>query len=78
MKRSFVAFALLCCFYSLPALAQPQQDTRRTSAAARGKVLVIGNLTWRDIDALSRDSTLFLLAVGMLEEHGPHLPIASD
>lgn len=39
---------------------------------------MIGNLTWKDIDALSRDSTLILLTVGMLEEHGPHLPIASD
>ena len=32
----------------------------------------------KDIDAFSRGSTLFLLAVGMLEEQGPHLPIASD
>jgi creatinine amidohydrolase len=27
---------------------------------------------------LDRDKTLFLLTVGMLEEHGPHLPIAAD
>ena len=60
------------------ALAQPQEDARRTSAAAKDKVLVIRNLTWKDIDALSRDSTLFLLAVRMLEEQCPHLPIASD
>ena len=45
MKQHLVAFALLCCFYSLPALAQPQEDARRTSAAAKGKVLVIGILT---------------------------------
>jgi len=43
-----------------------------------GNVLAIGDLTWRDIDALNRDRTLFLLTVGMLEEHGPHLPIAAD
>lgn len=79
MKRHFVVFTLLCCLYLVPVLAQAQQDTRRTSTAvARGKVLAIGNLTWQDIDALSRDRTLFLLPVGMLEEHGPHLPIASD
>jgi creatinine amidohydrolase len=63
----------------MPLLAQVQPDTRNSStAAARGKILMIGDLTWKDIDALSRDSTLFLLTVGMLEEHGPHLPIASD
>ena len=79
MKRHFVIVTLFCCLYSLPVLARAQQDTRKSStAAARGKILVIGNLTWRDIDALSRDRTLFLLTVGMLEEHGPHLPIASD
>jgi creatinine amidohydrolase len=40
--------------------------------------LAISELTWTDIDALDRDKTLFLLTVGMLEEHGPHLPIAAD
>jgi creatinine amidohydrolase len=40
--------------------------------------LAIGELTWTDIDALDREKTLFLLTVGMLEEHGPHLPIAAD
>lgn len=79
MKRSCVVFTLLCCLHSIPVLARAQQDTHNARpAAGRGKVLAIGNLTWKDIDALSRDSTLFLLTVGMLEEHGPHLPIASD
>jgi creatinine amidohydrolase len=40
--------------------------------------LAIGELTWPDIDALDREKTLFLLTVGMLEEHGPHLPVAAD
>lgn len=78
MKRRF-ALTLLCSLQSMPIPAQAQQDSRDSStAAAKGKVLVIGNLTWKDIDALSRDRTLFLLTLGMLEEHGPHLPIASD
>jgi creatinine amidohydrolase len=79
MTRHFLVFALLYGLHSMPVFARAQQDTRKSStAAASGKILVIGNLTWTDIDALSRDSTLFLLPVGMLEEHGPHLPIASD
>jgi creatinine amidohydrolase len=43
-----------------------------------GRVIRIGDLTWPEIDALDRDRSVFLLSVGMLEEHGPHLPIASD
>lgn len=41
-------------------------------------VLTIGNMTGQEIAELSRDSTLFILSVGMLEWHGPHLPIAAD
>jgi creatinine amidohydrolase len=63
----------------MPVLARAQQDTRNARPAApRGKIVTIGNVTWKDVDALSRDSTIFLLTVGMLEEHGPHLPIATD
>ncbi|MGH9176724.1 MAG: creatininase family protein [Vicinamibacterales bacterium] len=29
-------------------------------------------LTWPQIDALDRQRTLFILPVGMIEEHGPH------
>jgi creatinine amidohydrolase len=79
MKRHVVVSTLLCCLHSVLALACAQQDTgSTTAAAARGTVLAIGDLTWPDIDALNRDRTLFILTVGMLEEHGPHLPIASD
>jgi creatinine amidohydrolase len=45
---------------------------------ASDKVFAIGDMTWEEIDALNREKTLFLLTVGMLEEHGPHLPIATD
>lgn len=71
-------FVLLCCLCSVLMPGCAQQDTARRSAAANGKVLAVGDLTWQDIDALNRERTLFLLTVGMLEEHGPHLPIAAD
>jgi creatinine amidohydrolase len=64
---------------SMLVLACAPQDTGKVSTpTAGGNVLAIGDMTWPEIDALSRDRTLFLLAVGMLEEHGPHLPISSD
>jgi creatinine amidohydrolase len=71
-------FVLLCCLCSVLIPGCARQDTGRPSTAANAKVLAVGDLTWQDIDALNRDRTLFLLTVGMLEEHGPHLPIAAD
>ena len=71
-------FVLLCCLCSVLIPGCARQDTGRPGTAANAKVLAIGDLTWQDIDALNRDRTLFLLTVGMLEEHGPHLPIAAD
>ncbi len=69
---------LLLCFCSAMSLpAQAQQGTRSVESA-RGRILPIGNLTGPEIDALDRDSTVVLLTVGMLEWHGPHLPIAAD
>ena len=79
MKRHIVIVTLLCCLSFVLVLACAQQDTGRTrTAPASGKILAIGDLTAPDVDALSRDRTLFLLSVGMLEVHGPHLPFATD
>ena len=79
MRRHFAVVTLLCCFSGVFVLACGQQDSGPTNTASTsGKVLAIADLTWQDIDALNRDRTLFLLPVGMLEEHGPHLPIAAD
>lgn len=42
------------------------------------KIFKIEELTATQIDAFDRHKTLFILPVGMLEQHGPHLPIGSD
>ena len=78
MRRHFVILTHWCCLFFVLVSACAPQDAGRTGAAASGQVFAIGDLTWADIDALNREKTLFLLAVGMLEEHGPHLPIAAD
>jgi creatinine amidohydrolase len=73
------AVTLLCvlsCVVSLACRQRPTVDSN--TRAGSGKILAMGELTWTDIDALNRDRTLVLLTVGMLEEHGPHLPIGTD
>jgi creatinine amidohydrolase len=78
MKRH-VELVLCCSLSSLLLFScAPQETARAGPVGGNPKILAIGNLTWQDVDALNRDKTLFLVTVGMLEEHGPHLPIAAD
>lgn len=35
-------------------------------------------LSWREVDALPRDSTLLVLPTAAIEQHGHHLPLATD
>jgi creatinine amidohydrolase len=46
--------------------------------AQADRIYKLEELTWPQIDALDRQRTLFILPMGMLEEHGPHLPIGAD
>jgi creatinine amidohydrolase len=41
-------------------------------------VLYFEKLSWKQIDALDRQKTIFFLPISLLEEHGPHLPIGMD
>ena len=36
------------------------------------------DLTWQDFDGFSRERTVVLLPVAAIEQHGPHLPLATD
>lgn len=61
------------------ALAREQTAAQRDSSVPpRSKLYKLEELTWPQIDALDRQRTLFILPVGMIEEHGPHLPIGAD
>ena len=42
------------------------------------RIYKLEELRWPQIDALDRERTMFILPIGMLEEHGPHLPIGAD
>jgi creatinine amidohydrolase len=35
-------------------------------------------LNWKQVDALPRESTILILPTAAIEQHGPHLPIATD
>jgi creatinine amidohydrolase len=39
--------------------------------------VVLSRLTWKDVDALSRDLVV-LIPTGSCEQHGPHLPLFTD
>ena len=61
------------------AWAREQGATPRArSAPPDSKIYKLEELTWPQIDALDRERTLFILPVGMIEEHGPHLPVGAD
>ena len=61
------------------AWAQDQRATQRDrSAPPRSNIYKLHDLTWPQIDAFDRERTLFILPVGMIEEHGPHLPVGAD
>jgi creatinine amidohydrolase/Fe(II)-dependent formamide hydrolase-like protein len=61
------------------ASARDQAATERDSPAPpHSKIYKLDELTWPQIDALDRERTLFILPVGMIEEHGPHLPVGAD
>jgi creatinine amidohydrolase len=60
------------------ASARAQATPRDSAARARSKIYKLEELSWPQIDALDRERTLFILPVGMIEEHGPHLPVGTD
>jgi creatinine amidohydrolase len=35
-------------------------------------------LTWKQVDALPRETTLLVLPTAAIEQHGHHLPLATD
>jgi creatinine amidohydrolase len=64
---------LLVTLVILSALTTPLPGQQRS-----GPVHKLEELTWPQIDSLDRARTLFILPTGMIEQHGPHLPVGSD
>ena len=70
---------IACVVSGAAASARDQAATAGDrSAAPRPRIYQLEELTWPQIDALDRQRTLFILPVGMIEQHGPHLPVGAD
>jgi hypothetical protein len=78
MKRAHILL-LVCAVAGAAVSAQEQAaKKRRGSTPAVSRIYKLQELNWQQIDALERERTLVLLPVGMLEQHGPHLPVGAD
>lgn len=42
------------------------------------KIIKFEELSWKQIDELEKDRTIFFLPISPMEEHGPHLPVGTD
>jgi creatinine amidohydrolase len=77
MKQALIM--LIVCVVTGSAEAGPgQAATQRDRSAPGSRVYKLEELTWPQIDAFDRQRTLFILPVGMIEQHGPHLPVGAD
>jgi creatinine amidohydrolase len=68
MKRALTVLIVLCVI-DVSASQGPRSSQR---------IYKLEELRWPQIEALDRERTMFILPTGMLEEHGPHLPIGAD
>jgi creatinine amidohydrolase len=77
MKPSLLMYSV--CVITVCAVAGPgEAATQRDRSAPGSRIYKLDELTWPQIDALDRQRTLFILPVGMIEQHGPHLPVGAD
>jgi len=78
MNRALVVLIVSLMSGSAASPRDQGATERDRSPLPHSKIHKLEELTWPQIDALDRQRTLFILPVGMIEEHGPHLPIGAD
>jgi creatinine amidohydrolase len=77
MKHALIL--LIVCVSTNSAEARGGQASAQRNRSASGSgIFKLEELTWPRIEALDRERTLFILPVGMIEQHGPHLPVGAD
>jgi creatinine amidohydrolase len=77
MKQALITL-IVCALAASAEAASGPPATQRDRSAAGSRVYKLEELTWPQIDALDRERTLFILPTGMIEQHGPHLPVGAD
>lgn len=70
--------SIVCVVGSSEEARSGQAATQRDRSTPRSRIFKLEELAWPQIDALDRQRTLFILPVGMIEQHGPHLPAGAD
>jgi creatinine amidohydrolase len=52
--------------------------TKKSVTKDNLKIIKMEELSWKQIQDMDRDKTIFFLPISPLEEHGPHLPVGTD
>ena len=76
--RSTHILPLIGVLICLSACTPAGEGVETESVPAARQVLQLEELTFPEIDKLDREKTIFFLTFGILEEHGPHIPVGSD
>jgi creatinine amidohydrolase len=76
--RQALVLLIVCVMTGSVEAGPGQAATQRDRSAPGSRIYKLEELTWVQIDALDRRRTLFILPVGMIEQHGPHLPVGAD
>jgi creatinine amidohydrolase len=76
--RQTLILMIVCVACTASEARADQAAAQRERSASRSRVFKLERLTFHEIDAFDRQRTLFILPVGMIEQHGPHLPVGAD
>ena len=69
MRNAVVAAGIALSLIVNPAPSAAQRDVLEGT---------IAELTWNELEDRARSGAVALWAIGAIEEHGPHLPLATD
>ncbi len=78
MTRTALALMVSLVSGSAALAQEPATSQQGRPTAPRSRIYRLEELTSPQIDALDRAKTAFILPVGMIEVHGPHLPVGTD
>lgn len=57
---------------------EKQSNSKKGKRSKSWEIKELKKMSWKQIDTLDREKTVFFLPISPLEEHGPHLPVGTD